>query len=89
MDLDINMKETPSSLGQLEAASMSLEEALAFCLLTREGGPSLFSCVSLLENRERELGVNLSFSWMGREVSLWERDQLDDRRRHSHPTPRA
>jgi len=43
-----------ASLGQLEAASLSLEEALSFCLLNREGAPSLFIFVSLLENRETE-----------------------------------
>ena len=43
-----------ASLSQLEAASLSLEEALSFCLLNREGAPSLFIFVSLLENRATE-----------------------------------
>jgi len=80
-----------ASLSLLEAASLSLEEAFSFCLLSRAGACSLFEFVSLLENRERGSCLSLSFSWTEREFSLWEREreQLDDKRRHSHPTPRA
>ena len=66
------------SLGQLEAASLSLEEALSFCLLKREGAPSLLISVSLLKQGERErvresklfLSPSLSLSWREREFSL-------------------
>ena len=79
-----------ASLSQLEAASLSLEEALSLWLLDREGAPSPFVSVSFIKSRERELVVSLSRREI--EFPLWEREreregeQLDDRRRPSHPT---
>ena len=79
-----------ASLSQLEAASLSLEEALSLCLLDREGAPSLFISVSFVQKQRRDSSRPPSF--LERKRVFWkererEREQLDDRRRLSHPTP--
>jgi hypothetical protein len=71
-----------ASLSQLEAASLSLEEALSFCLLDREGAPSLFISVFFVK-KQRERASCLSPSW--RESSLWGRERAARRTKEAQP----
>ena len=73
-----------ASLSQLEADSLSLEEALSFCLLDREGDPSFFISVFFVK-KQRDRASCLSPSW--RESSLWGRERERAGRRTKEAQP--